>query len=151
MMKKARLALLLPLAVAVALVGCSANKAPSAKATGKVTYKGQPVTGGSMQFFPKEGGSYSAVLKSDGTYQATQLPTGEMTVTVETESANKNREMPSYGGKKTMSSPPPPGVKLGGGDNVYVKIPHKYADPKTSDLKVTIKSGNNPHDFELKD
>ena len=46
------LAFLLP---AVALLGCSGDKLAPAKVSGNITYNGQPLKAGTLQFHTKEG------------------------------------------------------------------------------------------------
>jgi hypothetical protein len=50
-----------------------------------------------------------------------------------------------------MTSPPPPGAKMGGSDLTYVKVPARYASQAKTDLKVSLAAGKNSHDFDLKD
>jgi hypothetical protein len=49
-----------------------------------------------------------------------------------------------------MTSPKPEGAR-GGGGGTYVKIPSKYALPKTSPLRTTLKKGKNTYDIDLTD
>jgi hypothetical protein len=110
-----------------------------------------------MTFSGKDLGMYQVRLKSDGTYQAKELPVGDLIVTIETESINPNKETPTYGGGKgkgaEMSSPTPGSAKKDQASDTgtYVKIPPKYKDTTTTDLKVTTANGSNTKDFELKD
>jgi hypothetical protein len=130
------------------VVGCGSTVNPNApaKVKGTVTYKNAPVTGGNL-IFHKEG-TYPVVIMPDGTYQGVDLPVGETTITVETESLNVKPQ--TYGGKKAMSSAPPPGAATGAA-GVYVKIPEKYRSPKTSPLKLNVINGDQVHNIELTD
>src|SRR5262249_18412337 len=48
---------------------CSKRSGSGTDVSGKVSFKGAPVTGGSIQFYPaKGGGSYPGTIKSDGTF-----------------------------------------------------------------------------------
>jgi hypothetical protein len=94
---------------------------------GKVTYKGLPVTGGTVAFHPAKGKPVVAKIQADGGYSAKDVPVGEVVVAVETES-----------------------VKKAGGGAKYVKIPAKYAGPKTSGITVTIKEGKQTYDIDLR-
>jgi hypothetical protein len=141
---------MMPLFVFLAL-GCSGGTLPS-KISGKVTKNGTPLKGGSIKFHAKEGGVYSAPIQLDGSYVATDLPAGEMDVTVETESVKKSKLV--YGGaqgkakdKNQMVSKGPPDFEQVKGE--YVPIPPRYADKKTSGLSVTLTRGTLEHDFEL--
>src|ERR1700720_3799155 len=102
-MTKRRFLLVLPLFLGLAL-GCGTPRgnAPSS-VSGKITYKGAPVTAGNGIFYPKEGGAITMAIGPDGTYSGTDLPLGEGDVTIETESANKKGAAGYGGGKMPMS------------------------------------------------
>jgi hypothetical protein len=155
-MMKSRI-LLLPLFLILA-AGCNkGNPNAPAEVYGTVTYKGSPVTAGYVTFYaPNDSGVYNINIKPDGTFSQTDVPVGEMTITVETESANPNKKKPSdYGGGRggAITVSPKPGNAGGGsapaGD--YVKIPAKYADRKKSGLTYTVTKGKQKHDIELTD
>jgi hypothetical protein len=126
--------------------------------SGKITYKGAPVTGGTITFFPTSGtGSAPVTIKPDGTYSSTDVPMGDMGVSIETESVKGlGGGGPAYnipkGMKPPSGTPQPEQPKIQGGANmpVYVQIPQKYVNPKTSGLTCTIKPGKNVCDFDLK-
>jgi len=162
------------LLVPLLLFGCTPhNPNAPAKVSGKVTYNGSPVTGGSVVFHYKEGGQFSAPIASDGTFVAADIPVGEAVVTVETESINPDNKKGDYAsppgagmmaGKYGKAAPPKPssggpgrGAKMspapdGSGSNtVYMKIPGKYSDKTKSGLSVTLKEGKQVNNFELTD
>src|SRR5262249_49163181 len=94
-----RLALLAALMTTL-MTGC-AKKAPApARISGLVTYNNRPIPGGTIIFHSTDLGSYPSTLGTDGTYQVTDLPAGELVVTVETESVNPKKAPPTYGGSK---------------------------------------------------
>lgn len=155
--------------LAATLVGCGGGVANApANVSGKVTYKGAPVTGGVVGFFATgtEGGGYSATINPDGTYSTSNVAAGDLTVTVETESLNPNIKQTAYtggaskgpggggapggGSPKKMSSSPRPG-NAAKSEAVYVKIPGKYAKKDTTTLKATLKPGSNKVDLDLAD
>ncbi|MBX9622767.1 MAG: carboxypeptidase-like regulatory domain-containing protein [Gemmataceae bacterium] len=166
--------------LAVGLAGCS-KSGPSAKVTGKVLYQGQPVKAGVVYFKSDEHGSYSARLGEDeGTYTFNDLPAGTYTVLVDNKTFDPDQKATDYvkskGGKKTAA-----GIgkglseydkTVGGGDKsrgdgdpatgmskeqrekytrLFVKLPAKYADAKSSPLKYTVVDGEQAKDFELTD
>ncbi|HBI43626.1 MAG TPA: hypothetical protein DDY78_12370 [Planctomycetales bacterium] len=154
---KSKLVLVLPLCLVV-VYGCEkANPNAAASVTGKVTYKGQPVTGGMLMFNPKTeaGGVVSpASLNPDGTYSLTEAPSGDFTVTVDTESLNPDKKAQAYpgsGGKEMPSSIPANAPKATLPEGKYVKIPKKYSDPKESTLTAKLTSGKQTLNFELAD
>jgi hypothetical protein len=158
-------------AAGLALVFVASGCKPARKdmvITGKVTYKGEPVTGGTMKLYspdatPLPGGgdnSFHIQIKPDGTYAASNIPTGPMKVAIETDSIKRamgparNQATglpagvkPPPGYKPPEQQPAPAGV---GTQPKYVQIPAKYADPSTSGLTWDIK-GSETKNFELSD
>jgi hypothetical protein len=136
-------------------------------------YNGKPVSGGTITFHPKDGGgAFTVGLAGDGTYSAYDVRHGECTVTVETETINPDRKQQEYkggsgpgikygggkfgpgagqqspGGKASPKSPMPEGTVIA---TTYIKIPPKYGKPDSSGLSVTLKKGEQTHNFELTD
>ncbi|HVL14523.1 MAG TPA: hypothetical protein VM529_18260 [Gemmata sp.] len=137
------------------LAGCS-NKNPHAPGSlsGSISYNGKPIKAGSLAFHTKEGIPYSAAIADDGTYSATDLPEGELVVTVDTEGLSEGKKAASKDYEKRMkmaSQPPPDGAGKVDMSQFYVKIPRKYANPKTSPLTVTVTSGRQVKNIELTD
>src|SRR5467141_3392353 len=135
-----RLSLVAPIFL-VLVLGCNkGNPNAPASVKGKVKYKDNPVTAGTVIFHPSEGGAFfRCIIKPDGTYSQTDLTTGDMAVTIETDSANKDRKMPTYGGgrgklgqdqRHQTQSPVPEGAQQGGG--AYIWIPKKYGKKELS-------------------
>jgi hypothetical protein len=159
-MYKVRLGLLLALCVGV-VIGCAKSSQAPAKVSGVVTYKNAPVTGGTIKFYSEEENvAYGCQIESDGTYQITDIPVGELTVTVETEHLNPTKAPPDYGKKGNADYAARVAAEKGMGAPIaakgepkekYVKIPSKYANPKTSPLTVTIEKGRQVKPIELTD
>jgi hypothetical protein len=155
-------------ATAVAFAGCSR---PVGTVSGKVSHQGKALKGGSVSFVSSEGlRSFSAGIKSDGTYQIPDLIGGDYKVCVETESLKPARAgVPTYPGQAAQPAVPkgkggpPPGAAVPEGytpsdpasaaaaNNAkrYVAIPAKYGDPKTTTLDYTFKGGTETHDIDL--
>jgi hypothetical protein len=147
----------LPLALLL-LSGCSGTSKNST-VSGKVTYKGQPVTGGTLTLHPTDGkgGSFPPIpIKPDGTFMTTDVPAGSWQVAIETESI-KGMPTGGYNAKPPQGQKPPDGAapKMPeidtSGQPKYVQIPKKYSDPKTSNLTWDIVKGKNDKTFELTD
>jgi hypothetical protein len=141
--------------LALGFAGCSPNK-PGA-VTGKVTYKGKAVTGGTMKLYPVSGKiDIPVTLKHDGTFVSTNIPPGDYKVTVETESV-KNAPDPNRIGFEIKDRKLPKDVQPRKFDTsglprpAYVEIPRKYADLKTTDLTLKIAQGKKDIVLELKD
>ena len=157
--------------VLTALAGCGPS---TGTVTGQVTYKGQPVPGAIVMFRPADPAknSVTAVLDAEGRYSVV-LPVGEVTVSVD----NRNQEpRPVLTGGVPAGIPMPADVraKLGGGkaaapaptpdpavesDDLparkpsgrYTPIPEKYYMLETTDLKFTVKGGEQTQDLGLTD
>ena len=177
-MKSARIITGSILLVALSIMGCESKSVLQTKVTGKVTYKGTAVGGGTIAFYTADGQVVSADINRDGTYSIGTLSEGTFTVTIESESVNPDKKVDAYrsggGGPKGIKgaygkgsggpggvakespkegapkSPMPEGRPAAGEPN-YVKIPAKYADKGTSGLSVTLKKGDQTHNFDLTD
>jgi len=158
-MKLTRRLFLVWLPLLLLVPGCNTSNTP-ARVSGKITYKGEVVPAGSITFHAPEGGIYPFVIQN-GTYTGADLPAVEMDVTIETETANPNARNASYGTKGKEGGNPseyekkmrdmgkvPEGPANKGG---YLKIPAKYHDKKSANLKRTLTKGENKLDFDLTD
>jgi len=141
----------LPALLTLVAAGCGTS---TGTVSGKVTYKGNPVTGGNITFIPPPGhATVSVPINEDGTYTAEKVPTVNMKVCVETDSLRPNKG--GGGGAAPKYSPPagataPPGYLSGPAKKgVYVQIPPKYAQPDSTDLSYTVKSGKQEFNAQL--
>jgi len=117
------------------LAGCSqkakvrdANRDP---ASGIVNFDGNPLKGGSITFISVKDPMYrmTTMIRPDGHFAVENAPSGEVLVSVETETAR-------------FANP-----------DGYVRIPSKYSNPATSGLTATIAKGEadgTPLTFDLK-
>ncbi len=148
-----RILFLFPLLAA----GCSSE----GTITGKVTYQGRPLAGGTVLFTSPEG-STSTQIAEDGTYTITRMKTGLARIAVETKSAQGPMTSGPKTGASKKSSPPGMGKELppeaakssyaqGVPRTIKVeKIPEGYADPDKSELTYTVVSGPQEFNIELK-
>lgn len=135
------LALALPL-----LAGCGGKVAT---VTGKVTYKGGVVTGGTVTFVDAKQKVQTSPIDLEGNYSVTGLAKGTAKISV---SPPANLAAMPGGGMKMDPS------KMGGGAEKPtgpalgppVKIPPQYQDPEKSGLTYTVQSGKQEHNIELK-
>jgi hypothetical protein len=139
--------------------GCSRTGTVS----GKVTYKGQPLTAGIVQFFPEgKGGDYSSPIKEDGSYSISKLPPGPAKIAVVSNTTNPAANMPMMGGRgpaeKGMKEAAEMMKKSKGDDAAGaspfevkqgVAIPPKYNSPEESGLSLNVTGGSQPHDIKL--
>ena len=145
------------------LVGCGSGISyEHAKVHGKVTYKGKPVTFGSVLFVPVEPPKdglmqpASGTIQTDGTYELKSEADagailGEHKVVVIAVDGSKPAEPTDAA--KTDAAPAPlagPSIakKAGGFKSA---IPRKYSDPTTTTLTRKVTAGDNTIDLELTD
>lgn len=104
--------------------------------TGKVTYKGTPVTNARISFENPGVGAFGTEFK-DGSYSIPKGSSGEFTVTV------------------TAVTPPMTMTATPGGKTPKVEkrtdIPKKYTEATKSGLKTTFKPGENTYDVDMAD
>jgi len=61
----------------------------TATVTGKISYNGKPLKSGKVTFHPAAGKAIVAKLNADGTYEAKNVPVGELKVTVQSKALPK--------------------------------------------------------------
>lgn len=134
--------LVFPLFVGLTLVvGCQSGE-ELGRVHGHVTSEGKPLTKGIVIFehLERKGIVMTADLKPDGSYEVSMaqgfgLPLGEYGVAIS---------------PPLMDHPIGPILERPGEDKFARQIPAKYREIKTSPLKLTVKSGDNPNDIDLK-
>jgi len=115
--------------------GGGGSDTPRGDVSGTVTYQGQPVTEGTVNFLsPETGRSASATLDAQGKFTVDGgVEAGSHVVTITPPFV----EVPPGGDE------PPPEPKE------YANIPEKYRSDTTSDLTAEVKPGKNQFSFEL--
>ena len=134
---RAFLYFLVGLLVCLCLAGCgggSTRDLPRGQVKGKVTYKGEPLTQGSVVFMHPSGDTAAGVLGPDGTYTA-EVAIGENKVLVQSREPEQFNETAAKGTPKGM-----PGRS---------RIPERYSRFETSNLTLDVKEGENPFNLEL--
>lgn len=125
------------MAVMMIAGGCGSSDAwPTATVSGAVTFEGQPVTEGQIEFFsPERGVGASAVLDSSGGFTIEQpVDVGSYKVMV------KPPSMPA----PKMGEPPP---KM----KEYQSIPYRYRDEASTDLTAEVREDEeNKFTFDMK-
>ncbi len=134
-------------AVSLAFAGCGSKpERETAIVKGTVTYKGKPLSSGSIVLVPDGGGpTAQGEIGPDGAYQmgTYSLTDGAIPGT----HSVMILSMTAVGGATGL---PEDSLKRGSGQTNSV-IPEKFADLSTSGLKVEVQSGKNTVDFELDD
>jgi len=122
------------ISAATFLTGCGGETTPSGKVTGKVTYRGQPITEGEINFYSDKLGVAAKIpLDSAGHFELpVPIEVGEYKVSI----TPPPLADPSVGS-------PPPAMKE------YANIPRKYRTDSLSGLAASIKQGYNELLFDL--
>jgi hypothetical protein len=145
--------------LSLAVAGCGGGGTKEATLTGKVTYKDQPVKGGTVRVVPADGNLKEAVqgnISPEGNYSVaipSALKDKDVKILVETESVKQQ----SAGYRMPANVPaefkgqvnPQAGAPPGGFE--YVQIPAKYNDPKGTPLTAKIKGGKQTENLALTD
>jgi hypothetical protein len=119
---------------AVALLAAGCGGETPVDIAGRVTFKGEPVTEGQVQFIEDRTGRGAQVdLGPDGAYKATLFP-GEYKVVV----------TPPYMVDESKGGLPNPYYKK------VKNIPAKYHSTETSGLTAPVSADKTTHDFDLK-
>lgn len=130
------LGLLVSMAIGCGQGGSNVGPKQDASISGKVTYKGKPVTDAIISFESPDRGAYGTPFK-DGTYSVPKMASGEFTVTVNPVAAPPKME-PTADGKI------PEAAKR-------EDVPQKYRGAATSGTKTTVKAGSNKFDLDMVD
>jgi hypothetical protein len=138
-----RLGSLSLVAMTFAAAGCGGGS--GCNVSGKITLGGEPLKGGQISFVSTKGNVMTANLGDDGAYTLDGLTPGEMTVLIFSPPPPPVAPggQAGEGTRKKLSSAQ--GAPAGGGQ----KVPEKYSDAATSDLKCTLKAGPNTFDKDL--
>jgi hypothetical protein len=143
------------------VAGCSTKS----EVSGKVYYRGQPLTVGTVRFFPEgKGGDYSSPIGPDGSYKVSKLPPGPAKIAVLASTVNPTATMSPMAGKewaakgmkeaakmmqqgKVEGEAPPPSLFETEKNNV--SVPEKYTDPEKSGLTINVAGGKQTFDIRL--
>lgn len=109
---------------------------PPATVSGTVTYRGKPVTAGSVLFYGPDKQIARGVIGSDGRYSVPNVPRGTCAVTVQTpprppEGLQLKQQLPPIHGGPTLPKPEP-------ADPVRAAFPARYALPDESGLSAVV-------------
>ncbi|AMV40305.1 carboxypeptidase regulatory-like domain-containing protein [Planctomyces sp. SH-PL62] len=145
----AGLALALALAMAPGLAGCGGEPG-LVKVTGRVTYKGRPVSKGQVYFTPEKGGrAADSALDSDGNYRLGTFDLGDGAYAgsyqVSVVSRGEDKAPPTGKRAKAVMEEDMQGT----GEPL---IPRRYFSPESSNLKAEVAADRSSNfDFELTD
>lgn len=118
--------------------GCSGGP-DSGTVTGTVSVAGKPLAGGSISFIGADGRPIAAEISPNGTYRVDNVPLGEAIVVV---NALPSDEPARHKAIKEQISQPPPAPPP-------PPFAAKYTDMGSTDLRFTVKAGENKFDADL--
>jgi hypothetical protein len=138
--------------------GCGAS---TGTVTGKVSYQGETLGGGTVVFYAPGKATVTASIGPDGTYTISNIPSGTVRIAVETKSAMPASFNSPVSAAAVMAKPLPPpdaippearamrpGGQQSGGK--YVAIPADFGDLEKSNLSLKVTGGDQHFDIELK-
>jgi hypothetical protein len=131
-------------------MGCGS----SGSVSGKVYFHQKPLGGGTVTFASPGNKTVVSQIGPDGSFTIPKIPTGEVQIAVETESAKPSEERGGMRPPKEVDVPPEAqksGIYAGKRPEgmTYVPIPSQYADPEKSGVTYTVESGSQEHDIKL--
>ncbi|AWM38034.1 hypothetical protein GobsT_38860 [Gemmata obscuriglobus] len=117
-----------------ALLGCSQG-VKKITVNGTVTYKGQPLESGILQFVGADGAYSAAVVQPGGKFIMTDVVPGDIKVGVQSSPGGSGSSDP-----KAAAAPKGP---------TPATIPEKYRNPETSGLKYTVTPSTDTLEIKL--
>ena len=130
-----------------ALSGCSRS---TGSVTGKVLYRGEPLTSGAVIFHGADGRIESGNIDHLGNYVIARAPAGPVKVAVVAGGGESASEGGKAGGKFEKPSPKHPGAgSAPPAPNRKVLIPEKYRNPDQSGLTYTVTPGTQTFNLNL--
>ncbi len=118
-------------------LGCGDGAPPKFPVAGAVTFKGQPVTEGMVNFYRQDGGAIAAVIDGSGKFVVDRgLREGQYRVYIEP--------------PPTFMTPPPPGGPPKIAAKTYPNFPEKYRQAATSGILATVEPKGNMFEFDMK-
>jgi hypothetical protein len=129
--------------LALAACGCGGE----GDLRGKVTFNGKIVSFGTVLLVAPDGLAKVGPIQADGSFHISKIPLGEVQLAVNSPDPQAMfvADAASHKGPATR----PPAVE--GDPSKWFPLPAKYRHVATSELKYTIKKGENIFDLELKE
>jgi hypothetical protein len=138
------------------LMGCGSKRGKDGMVSGTIQYKGKPVNGAVLHLHPSPGPGADILIpvSQEGTFRTSNVPPGEYKIVVEAKSPPPGGGMPPIPKKVDPSKEAEMKAKLqqvGGQETPTIPYPAKYKILASTDLKCTIKEGEQTLPLELKD
>ncbi len=136
------------------LPGCGPDRPETATVTGKVTFRGSPVSAGKIMFYPETGRAAVGTISADGTYRLTTFDSGD--------GAILGKHQVTITASKVTGGPPQPKTfqdelklarqkpaKATTPPKVVWLVPKEYSQRNTSQLPAEVVRGTNTINFPL--
>ncbi len=135
--------LLVPAALALAMVGCGSG---TSTLSGKVTYQGRPVLSGYVTVVNEDGTASSGVIQPDGTYTVEGVKRGHVRIAIVSPDPARAHSVLNKGDHKD--------AKAGHGHtkpgtNGWYPLPANLGDPEKSGLTLDATASRVRHDIEM--
>jgi hypothetical protein len=127
------------LCVLFVAAGCSRS---TGTVSGKVTFKGEPLSVGMVTFVPQEGPTQTCSIEPDGRYTLRKVPVGLCNISVV--DGQLSRGLWNLQEKKRVDDNPASKTSPRG-----LRIPPRYSDPSQSGLTYVVQVGDNSYDIDL--
>jgi hypothetical protein len=125
------------------IVGCAGK----GDVSGKVTVNGKPVVAGSVTFVASDQLAYQSEIMADGSYRVSKVPVGPAKIGV---ASPKPGQPLSAREKAILGDRVQEPTKATVDPKTWFPIPAEYEDFHKSGITLTVKSGNNEFNIELK-
>lgn len=136
-------AVLLMLSLLPVLAGCG-----SAKVSGKVTYKGEPLHAGTVLFTAANGWTGTGHINEDGSYSIANVPPGPAKVAVDVP-VGKGKLPPRGKVQRRPREDAPGAPPTAAPAQALAKIPTKYKEAATSGLTCEVTGGSQTYNIDL--
>lgn len=141
------------------VMGCAKKQGAGGTIKGTVTYKGTPVNGAKLQFYstaaqsPEKGPPLTITIpvSQQGTFESSNIAPGEYKIVVEPQAAQWKPKIPKGGDPAKAKEMQEKLQQMQGQDKPTIAFPKKYMSLMSTDLKCTIKQGEQPLALDLKD
>ena len=137
--------------VALLPVGCGPSYPTCYPVSGKVTFNGEPVTQGTVTFYPADGRSAIGKIQPDGSYSLTTFETGDgalagnHAVTIKATTVSGPAAPSSFEDELSQANSSAPA----GEATVTWLVPERLSRRESSDLTATVAKESNQIDFNI--
>jgi len=142
----------------VTIAGCGGDGPSIAKVTGKVTLKGAPIKGATVQFYPEKGPMAIGITDDQGSFTLTTNGRPGAPIGLNKVAISKAAPAPAAGAMPTNPTPEDmakmaAAAAQGGGlkrsEPPKSEVPDQYSNPSTSNLTADVSTNAAQNTFEF--